>query len=123
MKRFASALTLVLLVSACSSAPAEPPAPPVLDPTGEYGITIAADGFSMNGTMTITDGANELTGTMQTEMGDGTLSQFVIEGQEVTFIANAQGMTVSFWVVFEGDGFSGEFETEGFGAAITGVKR
>ena len=99
-----------------------------VDPIGVYGITINAefDGQVMQlfGTMTIENSDNGLTGSVDTDMGVTSVSNIVVEGAEMKFNVDAEGMVVAFQVVFEDDGFSGQFDLSGLGGGtISGTKR
>lgn len=113
-------------VSACASgpppAPAAPAAPPPLDPTGTYDITISAQGMEMGGVMTVQGSADAgYTGSMDTDMGGGTLSNVTVDGQTMTF--NLVEFGADFEVTFEGDEFSGFVASEMGDADVFGVKR
>lgn len=61
------------------------------------------------------------TGTVETEMGGGSMANVVVEGQTMTFSLTEVGMDAE--LEFEGDEFSG-FLAGGMGDAdIFGVKR
>lgn len=99
-----------------------------VDPVGVYGITINAelDGQVMQlfGTLTIENTDNGLTGSVTTDMGPASLSNITVEGAVMKFNVDAEGMLVAFQVAFEDDGFSGEFDLNGFGGGtISGTKR
>ena len=97
-----------------------------VDPVGVYGITIDIPeaGFQLPGTMTIENSDNGLTGSVDTDMGVTSVSNIVVEGAEMKFNVDAEGMVVAFQVVFEDDGFSGQFDLSGLGGGtISGTKR
>ncbi|HIF56632.1 MAG TPA: hypothetical protein EYQ39_05215 [Gemmatimonadetes bacterium] len=99
-----------------------------VDPVGVYGITINADFdgqvMQLFGTLTIEDSDNGLTGSVDTDMGITSLSNIVVEGSEMKFNVDAEGMLVAFEVEFEDDGFSGDFDLAGLGGGtISGTKR
>ena len=99
-----------------------------IDPVGVYGITnnVDFDGQVMQlfGTLTIENSDNGLRGSVDTDMGITSLSSIVVEGSAMKFNVDAEGMLVAFEVVFEDDGFSGEFDLDGLGGGtISGTKR
>ena len=99
-----------------------------VDPVGVYGITINADFdgqvMQMFGTLTIENSDNGLRGSVDTDMGITSLSGIAVEGSTMKFNVDAEGMLVAFEVNFEDDGFSGEFDLDGFGGGtISGTKR
>jgi len=80
--------------------------------------------MQMFGTLTIENSDNGLRGSVDTDMGITSLSGIVVEGSEMKFNVDAEGMLVAFEVNFEDDGFSGEFDLDGFGGGtISGTKR
>ena len=99
-----------------------------IDPVGVYGITINVDFdgqvMQLFGTLTIENSDNGLRGSVDTDMGITSLSSIVVEGSAMKFNVDAEGMLVAFEVVFEDDGFSGEFDLDGLGGGtISGTKR
>ena len=99
-----------------------------IDPVGVYGITINVDFdgqvMQLFGTLTIENSDNGLRGSVDTDMGITSLSSIVVEGSAMKFNVDAEGMLVAFEVVFEDDGFSGEFDLNGLGGGtISGTKR
>ena len=99
-----------------------------IDPVGVYGITINVDFdgqvMQLFGTLTIENSDNGLRGSVDTDMGITSLSSIVVEGSAMKFNVDAEGMLVAFEVVFENDGFSGEFDLDGLGGGtISGTKR
>lgn len=107
------------LVAACG--PAAPPAPPPLDPTGTYNITIDAEGMSIGGSLVIRGAADAYSGSIDTDMGGAAISDVAVEGNQVTFTVPEAG--VSFQVLFEGDGFTGTFDGAMGAGYITGKRR
>ena len=76
------------------------------------------------GTMTIENTDNGLTGSVTTDMGPASLSNIRVEGAVMKFNVDAEGMLVAFQVAFEDDGFTGDFDLNGFGGGtISGTKR
>ena len=61
------------------------------------------------------------TGTVDTEMGGGAMSNIVVDGQTLTFSMAEFGMDCE--LEFEGDEFSGFLSGSMGGADIYGVKR
>jgi hypothetical protein len=110
-----------LFLAACSaSPPAEPPAPPPLDPTGEYSVTIDAQGQTIDGTLIIAGAAGAYTGSIDTPLGGAALSGVTLAGEEMTFSVDEVGIT--FTVVFDGDSFSGDFGGSMGAGTVFGVK-
>ncbi len=124
MKRHAALLCLPILLAACSGAPAEPPAPPPLNPAGTYDIAIEAEGMSMAGTLTI-EGSPDAgySGYISTDMGGADITNVTVEGQTVTFEVNIPEAQILFEVVFDGDAFSGGFDGTMGAGTISGKKR
>ncbi len=114
------------LLTACAGGPAPepvaPPAPPPLDPTGTYDITVSAQGMEIGGTLVIGgSSAAGYTGSIDTEMGGAALADVVLDGQTMTFSIPEGGMSAE--VTFEGDELTG-WMAGGMGDAdIIGVKR
>ena len=124
MKRLMLGLPLLFLVSACAGGPPpEPPGPPPLDPVGVYDCAVFAEGMELAATLTITGEEGAYSGSIQTDMGPGQVSDIVVDGQNMTFIVDTGDMTVWFAVVFDGDKFTGEFDAGGMGGSISGTKR
>ena len=128
-RRVLIAAAVGFIVSACASGP--PPAPPApaatpppaaFDPTGTYDFTASAQGMEIGGVMVIQGSAEAgYTGTVDTEMGGGAMSNIVVDGQTLTFSLSEFGMDGE--LEFEGDEFSG-YMAGGMGDAdIYGVKR
>jgi hypothetical protein len=117
--------TLVLLLNACAGAPpAEPaaPAPAALDPAGTYDLTVYAQGMQIGGVLMI-KGSTEAgyTGTLNTDIGGGPVSNVAVDGQTLTFSLTEFG--AEFEVVFEGDEFSGYVASSMGDGDVVGVKR
>ena len=121
MKRLVSVLSLGLVLGACGGgAPAEPPEPPPFDPTGDYSVTIEAQGMSIGGSMTISGAEDAYSGSIDTEMGGAAMSDVVLTGNEMTFSLPDVG--VSFRITFEGDEFTGEFDGAVGAGTIYGIR-
>ncbi len=124
MKRFAMSFTLVLVVAACSSGPPEPPPPPPFTPAGVFDITIDAMGTEMAGSMTIEGMDGAYTGSLTIDLGTVALTDFAVDGMEVTFAGTTPQFSIEFTLTFEGDGFTGALDLGDIGTgSITGVKR
>jgi hypothetical protein len=121
VKRFLTVLALGLAVSACSGAPPEPPAPPPLDPTGTFRISIDAEGMQVGGTLVIRETETGYAGSIDTDMGGAAIADVAVEGNEMTFSVPDAG--VYFTVVFEGDEFTGGFDGAMGAGTIRGVRR
>jgi hypothetical protein len=128
-RRILISAAMALFLNACASAPpsepaapAPPPPPAAFDPTGTYDFTVSAQGMEIGGVMTIQGSADAgYTGTVNTEMGGGSMTNVDVDGQTMTFSLSEVGMDAE--LEFEGDEFSG-FLTGGMGDAdIYGVKR
>jgi len=128
IKQLPTAAALVLLLSACAGGPPpEPPAPPALDPTGTYDISISVPeaGFELPGVMVIQGSAEEgYTGSIDAGGGGTDLTDILVEGQTMTFLwVGPSAQEVPVQVTFEGDGFSGGMADETGEALISGTKR
>ena len=121
MKRLLSVFTLGLIMSACAGQPAEPPAPPPLDPTGTYRISIDGDFGAIGGSVVIRETETGYAGSIDTDMGGASLADISVTGNEMTFTVPEVG--VMFTVVFEGEEFNGGFDGEMGAGTIHGVKR
>ena len=124
IKRLTTAVFLGLLLSACAGGlPPEPPAPPPVDPTGTYDISISVPeaGFELPGVMVIQGSAEEgYTGSIDMGGGGEALTNIVVDGQTMTFLwVGPDAQEVPVQVTFEGDVFSGEAEE----AILSGTKR
>ena len=128
MRRLVNTLPMALILAACSGgmsggAPPAPPPPPELDPVGVYDCVVGAEGMEFGVTLTITGTAGEYTGSVDSEMGPGEVSDIVINGNEMTFVVDTPDMAVFFGVVFDGDTFTGDFDAGGMAGYISGKKR
>jgi hypothetical protein len=124
MKRFVTTLALGLMVAACSSGPPEPPPPPPFTPAGAFDVSINVMGMELAGTMTIEEADGVYSGTLETPQGPLALTDFAVDGMEVTCVGDAGQFTIAFALTFEGDGFTGAMDLGDIGAGtITGTKR
>jgi len=121
VKRLLTVLAVGLTLSACAGQPPEPPAPPPLDPTGSYRLSIDADGMQISGTMVIRETATGYAGDADTDMGAFAMADIVVNGDEMTFSVPEAGLM--FTVVFEGEEFNGGFDGAMGVGFIRGVKR
>ena len=121
MQRLLAALTVGLTLTACSGPPPEPPAPPPLDPTGSFRISIDAEGMQVGGTLTIRETDTGYSGFIDTDMGGAAIADVAVDGNELTFSVPEAG--VVFTVVFEGEEFTGGFDGAMGAGTIRGVKR
>ena len=124
MKRLLFGLPLALLFAACSGGPPpEPPGPPPLDPVGVYDCVVFAEGMEIGVMLTITGEAGAYSGSVETEMGPGRVSDVAVDGQNMSFVVDTGDMTVFFSVLFDGDTFTGDFDAGGMGGSVSGTKR
>lgn len=124
MKRLAAVIPLIVFLAACSGGPPpEPPAPPPLDPVGTYDCMAAVEGMEVALTLTITGEEGAYSGSVNSEMGPASVTNIVVQGNEMTFTVDSPDMLVFFAVVFEGDSFTGEFDVDGMMGYISGKKR
>ena len=128
MKRLFSLVPLTLFFAACSSgganAPAPEPVPPPFDPSGVYDATVDADGEMMSATVTISSTPDGYTGSMaMPDMGTFPLTDIAVADNAMTFwVTNPFGQ---FFIslAFEGDKFTGTFESDAEGGYLSGTKR
>lgn len=122
-KRLTTAALLGFVLSACAGGPPpEPPGPPPLDPVGTYDFTVAAEGMEIIGVMIIQGSADEgYTGSVDTDMGGGAITNIVVDGQIMTFFIPEADAGVR--IVFEGATFSGGMDGAMGAADFFGSKR
>ncbi len=120
MRRLTTLFALSMMF-ACGGAPAEPPAPPPLDPTGTFDLTIVGDGMNIGGSLVIRSAADGYTGSIDTDMGGAGISDIAVAGQEVSFTIPEAG--VSFQLLFDAEGFTGTFDGAMGAGSIVGVKK
>jgi hypothetical protein len=132
MKRTAALLAVGLVIVACSQstgggAAAPPPQPepePTLDPVGVYDFSTEVEGQTLTGTLTITGSPGAYSGSMSTDMmGTFPLRSFSVDGMDLMFMADLPDATVSFFLTFEGDSFTGEWDAGGMTGFMSGSKR
>ncbi len=123
MKRFLAFVAVGIVCGACAASPPPPPPEPVLDPVGVYDYSTMVQGMEMRGTVTITEEDGVLAGTVTSDMGTIILSNFAIDGMELTCVGDMPDASVLFLLVFEGDDFTGEWDADGMSGTITGTKR
>lgn len=124
MKRLIGSLTLVLIGAACSSGPPAPPPLPPFTPAGVFDVSFDAMDQQVSGTMTIEEMDGAYTGSLTTDFGSVTLTDFAVDGMAVTSSGSFADFALAFSLNYEGDGFVGEISIGGMGSgAITGVKR
>jgi len=121
VKRLILFSTLTLIFAGCAVPPPEPPAPPPLDPTGTYQISIQGDGMEIPGTLSITATETGYSGYIDTEIGGAGLADIVVDGNVMSFSVPEADVWIE--VLFEGDGFSGTFDGAMGPGHISGVKR
>lgn len=120
MKQSPLILALGLLVASCGG-PTDPPAPPPLDPTGVFTVSIDVDGTQVGGVLTLRGTAAGYTGSIDTDIGSAALADILVDGNQVTFSVPDAG--VYFTVVYEGDGFTGAFDGAMGVGSIRGTRR
>lgn len=112
---------MVVFVTACAGGPPpEPPAPAVIDRSGEYSVTIDAAGQSIDGTLLISGEPGAYMGSIDTAMGGAQLSTVEVDGDVMTFSVAEVGVSVT--VVFDGDSFSGDLSGSMGSGTIIGLK-
>lgn len=119
MRRATTFLAAGTILAACG--PGQPPAPPPLDPTGTYSISIDAEGMQIGGSLVIRGTAEAYTGSIDTDMGGAALADIVVDGNHVSFAVPEAG--VFFQLTFEGEGFNGTFDGAMGTGYITGRRR
>lgn len=120
-KRLLPTLFVAALLAACASGP---PPPPPWTPAGTYDVSIDAMGMQLDGVMTITEADGEFGGTLSTEVGDVSLTDFVVVDHQLTFAGNSPEFSLAFDVTIENEQLSGQFEVAGMGtASIVGTLR
>lgn len=120
MKHTSLVLALGIFLASCGG-PADPPAPPPLDPTGTFTVSIDAPGMQVGGVLTIRGTAAAYTGSIDTDIGSAGLADIMVDGHQVTFSVPDAG--VYFTVLFEGDGFTGAFDGAMGAGNIRGTRR
>lgn len=120
MKRFLTLASLTLVLAACGG-PAEPPAPPPLDPTGTFDISVDGQDMAVTGTVTIRQAEAGYSGYIDTDIGGASMANIVVSGNVMTFTVPDAGVT--FTITFEGDGFTGTFDGAMGSGNVKGVKR
>jgi hypothetical protein len=116
MRKLLPTVVFAALVAACSSGPPPPPPPPPWTPAGTYDLSIDAMGMQLGGVMTITEVNGEFSGVLGTEMGDVALSDFVVDGHELTFTGDSPDFSLAFMVIIEDGELSGQFDMGGMGS-------
>ncbi len=119
MNRVTMIAAVGVMLTACG--PPEPPAPPPLDPTGTYSISIDAEGTQIGGSLVIRGTAEAYRGSIVTDMGGAALADITVEGNQLSFTVPEAG--VSFRLTFEGEGFNGTFDGAMGTGYITGKRR
>jgi hypothetical protein len=74
-------------------------------------------------TLSITGTRGDYTGSVESEMGPGDVTDITIQGNEMTFVVETPDMSVFFAVVFDGDTFTGDFDAGDMGGYISGTRR
>lgn len=112
-----------MLFAACSSGPPPaPPAPPPFDPVGVYDVTVEVQGQSLSGVMVIEGSADAgYTGNINTDMGGASLSDIVVDGDDVSFAIPEVGAQVQ--LSFDGPEFTGAVGGAMGDAVIYGTRR
>lgn len=112
------------MVAACASGPPEPPPPPPFTPAGVFDVSFAAMGQQMSGTLTIEEIDGGYSGSLETDLGTLSLTDFTVDGTAVTFSGTFSGFALAFALAYEGEGFDGDISIGEMGSgAITGVRR
>ena len=132
MKLTAALLAVGLALTACSqstgggtaAAPPQPEPTPTLDPTGIYDFETTVEGQPLTGTLTITGSPGAYSGSISSDMmGTVALRSFTVDGMDLMFMADMPDATVSFFLTFEGDSFTGEWDAGGMTGLMSGTKR
>jgi hypothetical protein len=130
MKRSAALVALSVFLAACgqstggAAASPQPEPEPALDPVGVYDFTTSLEGQPLTGTLTITGSPGDYSGSMTTDMmGTVALRSFSVEGMDLMFMADLPEAIVSFFLTFEGESFTGEWDAQGMTGFMSGTKR
>jgi len=124
LKRLLPTLVMASMLAACSSGPPPPPPPPPFTPAGEFNVSIDAMGMMLGGLLIIEGTDGSYAGSLATEMGTVELTNFVVNGNEVTFIGSTPDFSLSFRIAIEGDEMMGGFDIAGMGeGSISGTRR
>jgi hypothetical protein len=101
------------------------PEPPPFDPSGVYDVQVEAEGAVLSAVMTLTATPDEVVGSMDmAELGSGVpLADISIADPQVTFWVNAPDGDYFVSLTFEGEKFTGTFESDVMGGYISGTKR
>jgi hypothetical protein len=127
VKRLFALLPLTsLVVAACAGgmSGASAPAPPPFDPSGTYDARVDVEGEVLTASLTISSTSDGYSGSMgMAEVGTIPLTDIVVTGDQMTFwVTNPYGR-FSVSLAFEGDKFTGTFESEMMGGYLSGTKR
>ena len=124
MKRLITLLPLTLVIAACSGGLFGTPAPPPFDPSGLYDATVDSDGEVLPATLTISSTPDGYTGSMgMAEIGTFPLTDIAVSDNQMTFwVTNPFGQ---FFVslAFDGDTFTGTFESDETSGYLSGTRR
>lgn len=120
---------LAVLVSAgvlfaCAANPG-PPSPAPFDATGTYDFSTYVEGYTVNGTLTVTEGPNGLRGTVSTDMTEPlALNTVTVDGRTVTGSGSTPEGTFSITMTVEEDGvLTGGWTLGTLGGTVQGRKR
>jgi hypothetical protein len=111
LKRLLPTLVVASMLAACSSGPPPPPPPPPFTPAGEFNVSIDAMGMMLGG-------------SLATDMVTVELTNFAVNGNEVTFVGSSPDFSLAFHIAIDGDEMMGSFEIAGMGeGSISGTRR
>jgi hypothetical protein len=91
--------------------------PAAVDLTGTWNLEITAgEGFQMGGTMTLVQDGSSFRGTMELDMGTGTISSGTVSGTDIRFVVSIGGGegNATFTGSVEGDQASGTGDADDF---------
>jgi hypothetical protein len=100
------------------------PEPPPFDPSGTYDVLVEVEGESLPATMTLTSTPDGWTGSMSmAEVGQVPFSDISLADNIVTFGVTTMYGISSVSLTFDGDDFTGFFESDMMGGYLSGTKR
>jgi hypothetical protein len=126
VKRLFALLPLASLVAACAGGMSgtSAPTPPPFDPSGVYDATVETTDGLMVATLNISSTADGYTGSMaMPDMGSFPLTDIAVADTGMTFLVTNPFGQFLISLTFEGDKFTGTYESDSDGGYLSGTKR